>query len=176
MKIYTKKGDKGSTSILGGTELSKNDPVIETLGTVDELNSTIGILYSSLKDKSARDMLRWIQEKLYVSNSNIAFSMRSTKKDVTIPDIQRLIEADVKRLEVEIDLMDEKLPELSHFISPGGTMSSAYAHMCRSVCRRAERRMVTVHSKYPLPENLLKFFNRLSDYFFTLGRTLDTKK
>jgi cob(I)alamin adenosyltransferase len=143
---------------------------------VDELNSNIGVLYSSTKDKNTREMLRWIQEKLYISNSNIAFSRRSTKKDMTVPDIQRLLDADIKRLEVEIDLMDEKLPELSRFIKPGGTMPSAYAHMCRSVCRRAERRMITVHSKYPLPENLLKFFNRLSDYFFTLARTLDTKK
>jgi cob(I)alamin adenosyltransferase len=175
MKIYTRDGDKGKTTIIGGYEVDKDDIIPETLGAIDELNSNIGVLFSNLIEAEMKDTVRWIQERLYRAMSCIANSIAVKKGFSNCGEsLKTIIEKnDTKYLEEKIDLLDESLPELTGFIQPGGTSASAYAHVCRSVCRRAERRLVELSRNYQINQEVLKFFNRLSDLFFTIARYLD---
>lgn len=159
MKIYTKTGDKGETSLLGGTRVSKAHQKIEAYGTVDELNSIIGLLVSS--DERYIQVHKEIQNTLF----NIG-SLLATEREVnfTLPEVK---EEDIVFLEEQIDSMNEFLPKLKTFVLPGGDMCNAYAHMARTVCRRAERRVVVLEGEYGL---IIRYLNRLSDYFFVLGR------
>jgi cob(I)alamin adenosyltransferase len=162
MKIYTKTGDKGKTSLLGGTRVSKGHAKLEAYGTVDELNSVIGMVASKSVEHNA--FLTNIQHKLF----NIG-SLLAMEKEVSfeMPDIDL---TDVEALEKEIDRMNEHLEPLKNFILPGGSVAGAEAHLARCVCRRAERRVVVLDNEdYTL---VVQYLNRLSDYLFVLSRDL----
>lgn len=161
MKIYTKTGDLGETSLLGGTRVSKSDPRIEAYGTVDELNSCIGMLASHTAHH--RSVLLEVQHRLFDLGSLLALDPKSK---FPIPEIS---EEHVGELEQEIDRMDAQLPELKNFILPGGNVASGWAQICRAVCRRAERRVVELEGHSELS---VRYLNRLSDYLFVLARML----
>lgn len=166
MKIYTKTGDKGETSLLNGTRVSKSDNRISAYGTIDELNSFIGLLASNdIKESHQKDLLE-IQNKLYYIGSMLAIRGSHNLK---IPEITK---EDVQSIEKNIDLLNKKLPLLKVFIIPGGNQETAHCHVCRSICRRAEREVVMLANKETTDVSIIKYLNRLSDYFFVLARTL----
>jgi len=165
-KIYTKTGDKGQTSLFGGARLSKDDIRIEAYGTVDELNATVGYLYEVVSVKEVREVLFVIQNKLFNIGSVLAMD---PSKDFELPGVSK---ADVTFLEHEIDQMQTTLPELKQFVLPSGHLSGACAHMARTVCRRAERRVVSLSASADVDLNILTYLNRLSDYLFILARYL----
>ena len=163
MKIYTKKGDQGRTSIIGETNLSKDDARIEAYGTIDELNSFIGLLrsFDPTIFKKQKDELIVIQKALFCIGASLA-----SKDNNTVSITQE----DITSLETFIDNMDANLPTLKSFILPGGDVWTAYAQICRSICRRAERRIISMHEKANIDPYIIPFINRLSDYFFVLAR------
>jgi cob(I)alamin adenosyltransferase len=166
-KIYTKTGDAGKTSLIGGTKVPKHHIRIHAYGTVDELNAYIGLLRDYLTDTHSRDLLREIQDRLFTIGSALACD---PDKEIAmkIPDLK---ESDVTLLENEIDRMNGKLPEMKSFILPGGDVAVSTAHICRTVCRRAERIVTELNEITPLPQPLIfKYLNRLSDYLFVLAR------
>lgn len=172
MKIYTKKGDEGKTALIGGKRVYKNDIKIDAYGTVDELNSWIGLLRDQEISASDRDVLLEIQDRLFTIGSLLAKAKSETK--MKLPELK---EGDILFLEQNIDHMNESLPEMKSFVLPGGHTLVSYCHIARCVCRRAERLAVAlqqVQSDYSLS---LKYLNRLSDYLFVLSRklTLDLK-
>ena len=160
MKIYTKTGDKGQTSLVGGTRVSKDNAQIEAYGTVDELNSAIGIVAG--EDTVYVDFLQDIQHKLFNIGSVLA---SEGNLDFELPTVS---EEDILLIEKEIDRLNEGLPRLKNFILPGGNMLSAHTHLARCICRRAERRVVTLENDEYLIH--IRFLNRLSDYLFVLSR------
>jgi len=167
LKIYTKTGDQGTTSLIGGTKVSKAHIRIETYGTVDELNSWIGLLSDQIKHKHSNKILKEIQDRLFTIGSSLACDPEKVPK-MKIPDLK---EADVEWLEKEIDRMNEKIPPMKSFILPGGHMSVSSAHVARCVCRRCERLCVLLKEKDMFVEPLvLKYLNRLSDFLFVLAR------
>ncbi|MDD2475328.1 MAG: cob(I)yrinic acid a,c-diamide adenosyltransferase [Dysgonamonadaceae bacterium] len=164
--IYTKTGDKGKTSLVGGKRVDKTHIRLDAYGTVDELNSFIGLLICEVKDEELNEFLFYIQNKLFVVGSYLA-----TETEAVTPQSAVIItEKDIEALETMMDLMDEKLPKLSRFILPGGSESAARAHICRTVCRRAERNVYKVANEFPIHEMILIFLNRLSDFFFLTAR------
>jgi cob(I)alamin adenosyltransferase len=166
-KIYTKTGDAGKTSLIGGTKVPKSHIRIQAYGTVDELNAFTGLLNDQLSDMHSRELLREIQDRLFTIGSFLA-SDPNKKIAMAIPNLK---ESDIFLLENEIDQMNEKLPEMKSFILPGGHMSVSTAHVCRTICRRAERLIVELNEKEHLDQPLIiKYLNRLSDYFFVLAR------
>jgi cob(I)alamin adenosyltransferase len=165
MKIYTKTGDKGQTSLIGGTRVPKHHLRIETYGTIDELNSYIGLVRDAFQHEHSRNMLREIQDCLFTIGASLASDpVRSKMK---IPD---LTDSDVSLLEREIDAMSAQLPELKNFILPGGNIVASYCHITRCVCRRAERLVVQLSENEQVNEKILAYLNRLSDYLFVLAR------
>lgn len=164
-KIYTRKGDGGETSLLGGQRVPKHDDRIEAYGTVDELNSFIALLRDHCSDEWAEDLLLAIEERLFTIESVLAAGTRAD-----IEGLPRLAEDDISRLEKAIDLMNEKLPPLASFILPGGHPLNSYAHLARTVCRRAERCVTRVATDHPQHQAGLKYLNRLSDFLFVLAR------
>lgn len=165
MKIYTKKGDEGKTALIGGKRVYKNDIKIDAYGTVDELNSWIGLLRDQKESQEEQSVLLEIQDRLFTIGSLLAKAASETK--MQLPELQ---ESDVTYLENEIDKMNENLPEMRSFVLPGGHAVISYCHIARCVCRRAERLSVAlqqVQPDYTLP---LKYLNRLSDYLFVLSR------
>lgn len=167
MKIYTKTGDKGSTSLIGGTKVPKSHLRIEAYGTVDELNSWMGLCRDLLTEEACRTILLETQDRLFTIGSSLACDPIKEPK-MRIPD---LAEADVERLEKEIDRMNEAIPEMKHFILPGGHTTLSQLHIARCVCRRAERCCVRLELESLEVEPLiLKYLNRLSDYLFVLSR------
>lgn len=171
MKIYTKTGDKGSTSLFGGGIVSKDNIRIEAFGTVDELNSHIGLLTNMIQDEELIAKLIKIQNELFVLGSILA--KNPAKKNAWIPELEQ---ASVDDLEQWIDEMDTALSPLQNFILPGGSKGSAQAHICRCVCRRAERRVVTLKELEPETESIsIIYLNRLSDALFTLARTINQR-
>ncbi len=165
-KIYTKTGDKGETSLFGGARLSKDDIRIEAYGTVDELNASIGYLYELVPSKDVRKALFIVQNKLFNIGSVLAVD---PTKDFELPGVN---EGDVTFLEREIDRMQATLPELKQFVLPSGHRQGAWAHMSRTICRRAERRVVSLSASADVDDHILTYLNRLSDYLFTLSRYL----
>ena len=166
-KIYTKTGDGGKTSLIGGTKVAKSDIRINAYGTVDELNAFIGWLGDQLSDMHSRELLREVQDRLFTIGSSLACD---PQKDIAmkIPDLK---ESDIVLLEKEMDAMNDRLPEMKSFILPGGHVSVSSAHICRTVCRRAERLTVELNQQDPLAQPLiLKYLNRLSDFLFVLAR------
>lgn len=165
MKIYTKTGDKGETSLIGGTRVAKHHIRIETYGTVDELNSYIGLVSDSFNDKHSKEILKEIQDRLFTIGASLASDPDKSK--MKIPDLK---EEDIVLLETEIDKMNEVLPELKHFILPGGNVTASYCHIARCVCRRAERHSVHLSENEWVEEKVIIYLNRLSDYLFVLSR------
>jgi cob(I)alamin adenosyltransferase len=166
-KIYTKTGDLGKTSLIGGTKVAKSHIRIEAYGTVDELNSYIGLLNDHLSDESSRLMLREAQDRLFTIGSSLA----TDPDKETLMKIPDLKEEDIRLLEEEIDKMNETLPVMKSFILPGGHIAVSTAHVTRCICRRAERLCVNMKEHELFVEPLvIKYLNRLSDYLFVLAR------
>lgn len=166
-KIYTKTGDKGTTALIGGTKVPKSHLRIEAYGTVDELNSNIGLCKDMLTDENSRKVLQDIQWQLFSMGAALACDPVKTAK-MHIPEIR---ESDISVLEQEIDRMDELLPPLKNFILPGGHAAVSFLHIARCVCRRAERCCVRLETEEEkIPPLILVYLNRLSDYLFVLAR------
>lgn len=165
MKIYTKTGDKGYTSLIGGTRVPKYHLRIETYGTVDELNSYIGLIYDHPVSADQRKLLKEIQDRLFTIGASLASDPDTSR--MTIPD---LTEVDIRLLEEQIDEMNTVLPGLKHFILPGGNTTASFCHVARCVCRRAERLTVELSNESFVNERIIIYLNRLSDYLFTLAR------
>lgn len=165
MKIYTKTGDSGETSLIGGTRVPKHHLKIEAYGTVDELNSYIGWVRDSFKHDHSREILFQIQNNLFVIGSHLAEDKGVSK--MQLPPIE---EAQIVLLETEIDAMNEVLPELKFFILPGGHPVSSTAHVARCICRRAERCATHLSEAEEVEDGVIKYLNRLSDYLFVLAR------
>ncbi|WP_350287461.1 cob(I)yrinic acid a,c-diamide adenosyltransferase [uncultured Croceitalea sp.] len=168
MKIYTKTGDKATTSLFTGKRVPKHHIRIESYGTVDELNSFLGLVRDQNINSSYKTLLAQIQCKLFTVGAILA-TEPSKDNRLKIPRIQ---EEDIALLEKEMDVMNGELPEMTHFILPGGHPTVSYCHMARTVCRRAERMISYLHENEPVPEGVLKYMNRLSDYLFVLARKL----
>lgn len=165
--IYTKGGDKGKTSLLGGRRVSKYHTRIEAYGTVDELMAHTALLRDHTADEASREQLLVILERLMSAASLIA-----ADGDDLPDNMPSLTEADIEYLENAIDVMDHDLPKLSSFVLPGGHPAVSQAHVARTVCRRAERNILVLQDKESVDEIIIKYFNRLSDYFFLLSRKL----
>jgi cob(I)alamin adenosyltransferase len=172
IKIYTKTGDKGSTSLIGGTKVPKNDIRIETYGTVDELNSWIGLINDQLNHEELRDELKEIQDRLFTIGSSLATDAEKESK-MKLPDLNN---SDIEFLEKKIDAMTAALPLMKNFILPGGHVTVSSIHITRCVCRRAERLAVNMqqHELF-VDEKVIQYLNRLSDYLFTLARFVTQK-
>jgi cob(I)alamin adenosyltransferase len=167
VKIYTKTGDLGKTSLIGGTKVPKNHLRIETYGTMDELNSYIGLVNDLIEDVPSKIILKEIQDRLFTVGSSLACDP-DKEPLMKIPDLK---EADVSLLENEIDRMNEVLPPMKHFILPGGHVAVSTTHVARCICRRAERLCVNMQQHELFVEPLvIKYVNRLSDYLFVLSR------
>ncbi len=167
LKIYTKTGDLGTTSLIGGTKVSKSNLRIETYGTVDELNSHLGLVTDTCNNHVSQQTLKEIQDRLFTIGSSLACDPDKEPK-MKIPDLK---ESDVDFLENEIDRMNAVLPEMKHFILPGGHVAVSHTHIARCVCRRAERCCVNMQDHGLFVDPLvIKYFNRLSDYLFILAR------
>lgn len=165
-KIYTKTGDKGETSLIGGTRVPKYHERIDAYGTLDELNSLIGYLRDQLTGTHEREVLLRVQENLFTAESLLA----TDPEKVLTRALPQLSEDDVLELENEIDAMNDHLPVLNSFILPGGHPLVSLCHVCRTVCRRGERIIIKVASDMAVDEILIKYINRLSDYLFVLAR------
>jgi cob(I)alamin adenosyltransferase len=175
IKIYTKTGDKGSTSLIGGTKVPKSHLRIEAYGTIDELNSSIGLCRDLLNDHESRTLLLEIQDRLFTIGSSLACDPIKAPK-MRIPDLK---DADVALLENEIDRLNDMLPPMKSFILPGGHPTVSQIHITRCVCRRAERCCVRLElESLEVEPIILQYLNRLSDYLFILsryaGKLLDT--
>lgn len=166
-KIYTKTGDSGKTSLIGGTKVSKSHLRIDSYGTVDELNSFIGLVSDHITDTHSKTILKEVQDRLFTIGSSLACDPEKETK-MKIPDLK---EEDIVLLENEMDRMDETLPEMKSFILPGGHIAVSTAHVARCVCRRAERICVNMKEQDLFVDPLvIKYLNRLSDYLFILSR------
>ena len=165
MKIYTKTGDKGQTSLIGGTKVSKGHLKIESYGTVDELNSFIGVIRDSFTDTDTNILLERTQNNLFNIGAQLA-----TVAVTTNSYVPKVTEEEIESLEKAIDKMDESLTPLRNFILPGGHIANSYAHVARCVCRRAERCVVRLMEEEEVDPLIIKYMNRLSDYLFALAR------
>ena len=165
MKIYTKKGDSGTTQLLGGKRVSKSHLRIEAYGTVDELNSHTGLLIDWIDNKNVKTELQKIQNTLFNIGSHLAAD--KPPKGFTLPEVTN---NNVIMLENSIDEMDKSLAPMDSFILPGGHQSVSQSHICRTVCRRAERRIIELSDEQEIDNVLVVYLNRLSDYYFTLAR------
>ncbi|MEJ8758200.1 cob(I)yrinic acid a,c-diamide adenosyltransferase [Pontibacter sp. H259] len=173
MKIYTKTGDKGTTALIGGTRVAKSHLRIEAYGTVDELNSYIGLVRDQEVNSKRADVLKEIQDRLFTIGSMLATDPDKDVKMIT-PDLHQ---EDILFLEQQIDVMSEEVPPLRAFILPGGHPSVSFCHVARCVCRRAERLAIRLQEESPVEELVIIYLNRLSDYLFALCRqmTFDLK-
>jgi cob(I)alamin adenosyltransferase len=174
MKVYTKTGDTGTTALFGGTRVSKHNIRIESYGTVDELNSHIGLIRDQKFNSLYKDVLIEIQDRLFTVGAILA---TPPEKEVLKNGEKRLqnlgiLETDIEYLENQIDAMEESLPPMTHFVLPGGHATVSYCHIARCVCRRAERLAVHLNEIEPTDEMVIKYLNRLSDYLFVLARKL----
>lgn len=167
-KIYTRTGDKGQTSLIGGTRVPKYHPRIEAYGTVDELNSFIGLIRDHDIDNSVRELLLEIQDRLFTLESQLAYDPETT---LTRP-LPSLSDSDVTRLEEAIDQMNTSLEPLTNFILPGGHVAVSFCHVARCVCRRAERITIRLAELQPVDPLNIRYLNRLSDYLFVLARKI----
>ena len=167
MKLYTKSGDKGTTSLIGGTRVSKSDLRIEAYGTVDELNSYIGLVRDQEINEPRAAVLKEIQDRLFTIGSLLATDPEKSR--MKTPDLH---EEDIVLLEQEIDAMTAAVPPLRAFVLPGGHPSVSFCHVARCVCRRAERLAIHLQEHAPVEELVIKYLNRLSDYLFALCRKM----
>ncbi|MGF1670062.1 MAG: cob(I)yrinic acid a,c-diamide adenosyltransferase [Balneolaceae bacterium] len=164
MKIYTKQGDAGMTSLFGGVRTSKNNPRIEAYGTIDELNSVLGIVISLNPTEFGKNILNQVQQMLFVVGADLATPEDKKER------ISRTGKQEITKLELWIDEMQERLPDLKHFILPGGSPVGAHLHLARTVCRRAERMIIGCRQNEPVSDNLVILINRLSDLLFVMAR------
>ena len=164
MKIYTKTGDDGSTGLFGGPRVAKDDLRIESYGTVDELNSLIGIVHSKTSCEQIEQILNEIRRDLFSVGATLA------SPDPEKMGTQLITQENISAIEKSIDQLETKLPPLTSFILPGGSETAAFLHQARTVCRRAERRVVTLAGSVPISDSLIKYLNRLSDLLFVLAR------
>lgn len=174
MKIYTKTGDDGTTGLFGGTRVPKHHIRIESYGTLDELNSWVGLIRDQPIGESSKKILIKIQEKLFTIGALLAIDpekekLKNGKDRLNIPKIDT---DDIDLLEKEIDLMEQQLPPMTHFILPGGHTTVSYCHIGRTICRRAERLVSQLNDFEPVDPILLTYINRLSDFLFVLARKL----
>ncbi len=174
MKIYTKTGDNGTTALFGGTRVKKHHMRIESYGTIDELNSWLGLIRDQQMDLHFKEILKSVQEKLFTIGAVLATDpqksiLKNGKERLNIPKVS---DSDIILLESEIDLMENSLPPMTHFILPGGHTTVSYCHIARTVCRRAERLASHLWENEPFDKNILSYINRLSDYLFVLARKL----
>jgi cob(I)alamin adenosyltransferase len=168
MRIYTKTGDDGTSGLIGGTRVEKFDLRLESYGTVDELNSWIGLIRSQPVDFKTKDLLLSVQNTLFVIGARLA-------TDLSITDLSSRLPLDsdkITELEIEMDRILDLLPPMEHFVLPGGCNTVSYCHLARTVCRRAERRVCQLAKEVSIPSELIKFLNRLSDYLFVLSRKI----
>ncbi|MBE6283921.1 MAG: cob(I)yrinic acid a,c-diamide adenosyltransferase [Mediterranea massiliensis] len=170
MKIYTRTGDKGKTSLIGGKRVSKTHQRLEAYGTIDELNAHIGLLLAQLPaDESERATLLQVQNILFVVGAQLA----------TPPEVTGTLAVSAEMLstlEEAIDRIEAALPSLKAFVLPGGTQAASQCHVCRTVCRRAERRVLALASRATIPSELTSYLNRLSDYLFVLSRKINNEQ
>ena len=174
MKIYTKTGDKGFTALFGGTRVPKHHIRIESYGTVDELNSYLGLIHNQDINQNYKNLIIHIQDRLFTVGAILATDpkkaiLKNGKKRLTIPKISS---KDIKLLEQEMDTMNEALPPITHFVLPGGHQTVSFCHIARCVCRRAERLATALNEIESINPNTLMYLNRLSDYLFVLARKL----
>jgi cob(I)alamin adenosyltransferase len=167
MKIYTRKGDQGDTSLIGGTRVPKHHLRIEAYGTVDELNAWIGVLRDQPINAAHRNFLMEIQDRLFVIGSHLANDPATSKMKLPL-----LNQEDIVALENAMDEMDGRLPEMKNFVLPGGHTIVSFCHVARCVCRRAERCTVHLSEQEPVDSLILQYLNRLSDFLFVLSRML----
>jgi len=176
MKIYTKTGDKGTTALFGGTRVAKHHIRIDSYGTIDELNSWLGLIRDQQINTHYQHVIAEIQDKLFTVGAILATDpkkmiLKNGKERLNIPKINK---ADIELLEKEIDAMENNLPPMTHFILPGGHTTVSYCHIARTVCRRAERLTSLLNENEPFDDSVLSFINRLSDYLFVLARKLSS--
>ncbi|GGK17606.1 cobalamin adenosyltransferase [Yeosuana aromativorans] len=174
MKIYTKTGDKGTTALFGGTRVPKHHIRIDSYGTIDELNSHLGLIRDQDIDQHYKDIIIHIQDRLFTVGAILATDpekqiLKSGKERLNIPKISS---DDIERLEHEMDAMNEALPPMTHFVLPGGHQTVSFCHIARCVCRRAERLTTALNDISPIDPHTLMYINRLSDYLFVLARKL----
>ncbi|OGU54339.1 MAG: ATP:cob(I)alamin adenosyltransferase [Ignavibacteria bacterium RBG_13_36_8] len=167
MKIYTKTGDKGETSLFGGERVSKDDVRIDAYGSVDELNAIIGCAVTEALNQEVKDALRQVQNHLFIAGADLAAPTKKENRNFQMP---RISENEIKNVEKKIDYFDGKIPELKHFILPGGTKGASFLQLARTVCRRAERKVVLLSKKVEIGDFLIIYLNRLSDLLFVLSR------
>jgi cob(I)alamin adenosyltransferase len=174
MKIYTKTGDNGTTSLIGGSRVSKSCIEINAIGEIDELNAAVGIVITTINEKKFRDTaerLSVVQHRLFTVGSNVA------DVQLELGHVPKIMDSDITSLEVWIDEMEHELDPITQFILPGGSLAAANVFYARAICRRAERRLVEVKSNYPaLDPRVLQYVNRLSDTLFVLARWLNAKQ
>jgi cob(I)alamin adenosyltransferase len=166
MNIYTKTGDKGTSGLIGGTRVPKDDFRLEAYGSVDELNAFIGLLLAESLEEADVWFNQDIQHRLFKIGAYLATDQAAIDLKFTDP----ISEETIRNIELEIDKIVAELPEIHQFVLPGGNKSSAICHVCRTVCRRAERRVVAVSGTYPVHPHIITYLNRLSDYYFELAR------
>ena len=171
VKVYTKTGDDGTTGLVGGSRVKKYDLRLEAYGTVDELNTWIGILRSYKLSKNETEPLIQIQNMLF----NIGSRLASDEKGNAYTADLAITDENIKELELAIDDLEKDLPELTHFILPGGNMAVAQCHVARTVCRRAERRIIEFSEQNEVQTEIIKYINRLSDFLFVFARKLADK-
>lgn len=173
MKIYTKTGDKGTTSLFGGKRVAKHNIRIDSYGTVDELNAHLGLVRDQDLDEDSKAGLISIQEKLFTLGAILASEPGKASNATKVP---KLKEEDIQFLEKEIDRMNEELPKMTHFVLPGGHTAVSHCHVARTVCRRAERICTALFNLEPFDEKVLQYLNRLSDYLFVMARCIAKQK
>ena len=177
MKVYTKTGDNGTTALFGGTRVSKDHARIESYGTVDELNSYIGLIRDQEIKQHYKNILIEIQDRLFTVGAILATPPEKELLKNGEKRLQNLgiVESDIELLEKEIDTMEDSLPQMTHFVLPGGHTTVSYCHIARCVCRRAERLAVHLSHNEPVADITIKYLNRLSDYLFVLARKLSSE-
>ena len=170
MKIYTKLGDKGSTKLIGGKDVKKHNIQVDAYGSIDELNSYIGLIRDFSKDSSTKNSLIEIQKHLFNIGAILAFQDKKTADKHLKAKKIMISREDISKIEYNIDLISNKLPKIDKFIIPGGHQNISYCHIARSVCRRAERNVTKLKEIYNFQDEILIYLNRLSDYMFVLAR------
>jgi cob(I)alamin adenosyltransferase len=168
-KVYTRTGDQGDTSLVGGVRIRKSDIRLEAYGTVDELSAHLGMLVAMMKESEERDLIIRVQNNLF----NVCTHLATDQSQTPLYPSAHLADGEIELLEARIDLLMGQLPERQGFILPGGTPTAAQAHICRTVCRRAERRIAALAEVAQIGPEMQQFVNRLSDYLFVLAKIIN---
>lgn len=167
MKIYTKTGDDGTSSLYGGLRVPKTDARLEAYGTVDELNSFLGLTLCNLKSLEIKEVIQQVQNTLFNIGARLATPTEHLSK---LKNLEQITDEDVKYLESKIDILENELRPINNFILPGGSIGSGYLHTARAICRRCERRIIAIDSEKNNLDIFIKYINRLSDFLFVAAR------